>query len=62
MASINVTANMPFAVLSFFVFNAIVKAAAFASNAKLIIAVSNELLWTTTFKKSMNADELAFHK
>lgn len=53
---------MPFAVLSFLVFKAIVKTIAFANKAKLIIAVSKVLLCSTTLKKSKNSEELAFHK
>lgn len=61
-ARMSVIIKIPLAILSFRVFNANVNAAALASNAKLIIAVSNVLLCITTSKKSKNSAELAFQK
>lgn len=58
----SVTRKIPFAILSLRVFNANVKAAAFASKAKLIVAVSNELLCSITSIKSINFAEGAFQK
>ena len=51
MVIIRVTIKMPFAVLSFFVFTAQVKAIALISKEKLMAAVSNVLLVSIVSRK-----------